>query len=253
MKLFSVFGDMNASINPLNGITCALTDFSKSISRVVSELNESVLLIGEVLVEVFEPFMVAEKLGETQYVYWDYPDSDFCDLVLSTKNINKLLREYNEDDKYRTVDRVVKLCGNYILLNPYKKIYTQSIQAYCEKKNELAVVGFLTIIDGLLTDSSGDNTTRIDRRAKAIMGRVENNESLTADEIELIMLLLTIQKTVEALSSHSVFSEKEPKNLNRHWIMHGRSRRRKTKLDCVKLIYLIYGILLINDYAEADV
>ena len=46
------------------------------------------------------------------------------------------------------------------------------------------------------------------------------------------------------------FDDPEPKILNRHWIMHGRSLRRKTKLDCVKMIRFIYGIILLDEIAQ---
>lgn len=56
-------------------------------------------------------------------------------------------------------------------------------------------------------------------------------------------------------SANSEFSKKELKGLNRHWIAHGRSLKRKTKLDVVKMINLIYGMLLINeldDHSNSD-
>jgi CRP-like cAMP-binding protein len=67
---------------------------------------------------------------------------------------------------------------------------------------------------------------------------------LDENEIALIMLSITFQKAVEILSAKSDFSKKEPDNLNRHWIMHGRSRSEKTKLDCIKLMKREFGFLL---------
>ena len=66
------------------------------------------------------------------------------------------------------------------------------------------------------------------------------------DEYATLTLALTLEKTLDSFSAFSDFSKKEPKGLNRHWIAHGRSTRKKTKLDCVKMINLIYGLLLIE-------
>lgn len=64
--------------------------------------------------------------------------------------------------------------------------------------------------------------------------------------------MLTFEKTMELFSTNFDFKGEEPKELNRHWIMHGRSRRRKTEHDCVKLIYFIYGILLIDEFGKKE-
>ena len=66
----------------------------------------------------------------------------------------------------------------------------------------------------------------------------------------MFSLFYTFNKTVEIFTANSDFHGKEPKGLNRHWIAHGRSRRKKTKLDCVKLINLVYGIILIDAHIK---
>jgi hypothetical protein len=216
-------------------------------------IYEDVAKFGVVLYEAFKPLIVAQKLGEVQYVYWDYINNDFIELIIASKNIDELLYKLNETNDCKTVEFAISSCNEHILVSPYIPLFTQTIIAYREEKYDLAVLGLLSIVDGLLTDVSEDDTTNISKRTEAIMKRAENNELLDDDEISLIMLSLTFQKTVEILSAKSNFSGSEPENLNRHWIMHGRSRRRKTKLDCIKLINFIYGILLINNYAEQEV
>jgi metal-dependent hydrolase (beta-lactamase superfamily II) len=81
---------------------------------------------------------------------------------------------------------------------------------------------------------------------------LEDNEEIENDEFSVFALLITFRETMESFSRNSDFKKKEPKNLNRHWIMHGRSRRRKTKLDCIKTIRFIYGIILIDELSKKD-
>lgn len=38
-------------------------------------------------------------------------------------------------------------------------------------------------------------------------------------------------------------SESEPKDLNRHWIAHGRKMSIATKLGCCKMINALYGLV----------
>ena len=82
------------------------------------------------------------------------------------------------------------------------------------------------------------------------MRKLEDNEEIENDEFSVFALLITFRETMESFSHNSDFKKKEPKNLNRHWIMHGRSRRRKTKLDCIKTIRFIYGIILIDELSK---
>ena len=250
------FDEINDSFDkamlPLKGALRAIEVFSESISELLRPINENAVKLGEMLLEAFKPFAAARKLGEAQYVYWDYIESDFADSLIKSKNTNEILCRRNETDEYRTVGYTISSCSGHTLIAPYS-LFAQSILAYSEGKYDLAVLGLLSVIDGLLTDVSENDTTSIFKRTESIIKRAENNEILDANEVALIMLSITFQKTVEIISAKSDFSKGEPNNLNRHWIMHGRSRHKKTKLDCVKLINFIYGILLINDYADLEV
>jgi len=252
-SLNDVMRPLKNVIESINEAARPFIELSNRIKELLHPIYDKTSTLGKALSEAFKPYAAARKLGEAQYVYWDYIDSEFIDMLLTEKNTNKLLRERNEHDRYSTVERTILQCSSNALIEPHKRSFLQSIQAYRGKSNDLAVVGLLTVLDGLLTDISGDQTTSIFSRVQAIMERVENNESLDNNEVALLILLLTLQKTIEILSAKSDFTKKEPKNLNRHWILHGRSRRRKTKLDCIKLINLIYGILLVNDYADNEV
>ena len=47
------------------------------------------------------------------------------------------------------------------------------------------------------------------------------------------------------------FSDEEPQLLNRNWIMHGRSQREYKRIDCIKLLRFLYGIILV-DYIDSQ-
>ena len=113
--------------------------------------------------------------------------------------------------------------------------------------NDLAVTGFTSVFDGLLSDISHNSTTNLKNRIDVIKKKIEKDETLDHDEYATLSLAITLEKALDSFSAFSDFSKKEPKELNRHWIAHGRSTRKRTKLDCVKMINLIAGLLLIND------
>ena len=137
------------------------------------------------------------------------------------------------------------------VMQKHKRLYSQSVNAFRNGDSDLAVTGFTSVLDGLLADISGNVTSSLKPRIDVIKQKLDNDELLNHDEYAILTLSMTLEKTLDSFSAHSDFNGKEPKGLNRHWIAHGRSTRKKTKLDCVKMINLIYGLLLIEDLESA--
>jgi hypothetical protein len=205
------------------------------------------------------PFSVMEKLADAQYVCWDYFDPDMMDFVINNENTNKALRLYHNKEKFKSVNETINKCLNSKCVQPNKGLFEQSINAFNNGDTALAVVGIVATIDGALEVlSDNPRVTSIFKRAKVLLDNLENEDDeeilakLEKSEISIIILTRTFEKTLETFSANSDFSKPEPKGLNRHWIMHGRSKRKKTKLDCVKLINFLYGIILLDELSNND-
>lgn len=254
--------DFSPVIKTLNAIQETTKPFDdvmlkfNEIMRPLHEFAESVQLqfreVSVAVSEAIRPLRSAEMLGEAQYVYWNYMSSEFVDTIINSQNVNQTLEELIVQKRLLTVDDTIEKCRANPYMHCYTHIFNQSVRAIKNGQLDLAVIGLTSIIDGLLTDTSGNHTTKIATRASAIMDKLEENETVDSDEYALMTLMLTFEKTMELFSANSDFKGEEPKELNRHWIMHGRSRRRKTELDCVKLINLIYGILLIDEFGKKE-
>lgn len=207
--------------------------------------------IANKISEVTKPFRAIKILADEQYVYWDYFDSDFVELILESENITDTLESLNQKSGYEETNQIIGKClvDNRIL--PYKKLFIQATDAFQSGSYELAVCGLLPIIDGLLSDVSKDNITNIPKRLNPILEKVKNNESLDNDEYALYSLVVTVENMMTSLSDRRAFSsDTEPDGINRHWILHGRSRKENTALDSVKLIRFIYGILLLDNFSR---
>ena len=99
---------------------------------------------------------------------------------------------------------------------------------------DLALIGILSIIDSVLSDTSKQvKNTSIFKRGTTLIEKLENNEILDNDEYAVLTLVMTFEATMTTLGANADFTKKEPKGMNRHWIMHGRSGRRRTQLDCI--------------------
>lgn len=203
--------------------------------------------VGQVLLEASRRVSAIREMGDAQFVFWDYMTDEYVDEIVGSDNIDKTLRLQMLKDQFSKVNRTIDKTLSSLTMQKHKRIYSQSLEAFWNGSSDLAVIGFTAVFDGLLADISGNTTSRIGPRIDVIMKKLYNDEFLFNEEYALLTLAITLEKTMDSFSAHVDFKKKEPKGLNRHWIAHGRSKRRKTKLDCVKMINLIYGMLLIDN------
>jgi hypothetical protein len=175
------------------------------------------------------------------------------DELLLEDNTNKRLRTICLSDKTLFISTPIETIASHDLIQKwYSRLFEQSISAYKEKNYEISSVGLFATIDGLLSDTSGNFGINIYKRANTLLERIEDTDDAVFEDSEISILALTwtFRDTMESIRKDIRFNKREPKNLNRHWTMHGRTRRRKTQLDCIKLIRFIYGLLAIYDYGK---
>lgn len=100
----------------------------------------------------------------------------------------------------------------------------------------MVLVGIVTVFDGVLTAVTKDDSTSIKNRLDGIKNRMEslNDEEwevLNESDISAFGMYITWAKSMESFQQFSDFKkpEKEPKDLNRNWISHGRKTTNATK------------------------
>ena len=248
------FSGLSAALSRIQEITRpaleALQNIQSTLQPIVEALEQykpKVAEIGQALLQASRRFSAIRKMGDAQFVFWDYMTDEFVDAIVGAENINKTLREQLIRDRFSAVNKTIDKTLSSAVMQKHKRLYSQSVKAFRSGDSDLAVTGFTSVFDGLLADTSGNPTSRLGPRINAIKQKLDNDELLNHDEYATITLAMTLEKTLDSFSAPSDFKGKEPKGLNRHWIAHGRSTRKKTKLDCVKMINLIYGLLLIGD------
>ena len=89
------------------------------------------------------------------------------------------------------------------------------------------------------------------QRINSIFDKLNQKRIVTKQEMKNLCLGYTTAETLKRLTITKNFDESEPENINRHWLMHGRSRREISRLDCIKMLRLINGILLVHELADA--
>ena len=250
-QIFSLPNETVERIRETTRLTIDLAERYREIVRplveVLASYKPKIVELSRTMVEAFRPILAVHKLADVQFVFWEYMTSDFIDEIMNSEDVNKTLREIIVRDKLKKVNETIEKTYTAKVMRKHRRLYIQSVETFRLGHCDLAVLGFTSVLDGLLTDISKQATHKLGPRVEAIMAKLENEEILDCDEYAMLALSITFEKTMYSFTAHSDFSEAEPKELNRHWIVHGRSRRKKTKLDCVKMINLIYGTLLVDE------
>ena len=199
--------------------------------------------------EVSKPLMAIEELGKNQYVCWEDPGKQGYDHILESESLNEWLLECtNEAELKEMVSRAIM----HPLLQQHTQLMEQTFHAYESGSYALAILGMLATIDALLSNVSGMiNSTGMMQRINSILDKLSQKIPVTKRELKDAYLVCTTAITLKGLTINRNFDESEPDGINRHWLMHGRSRREISRLDCIKMLRLINGILLMHELAEA--
>ena len=102
----------------------------------------------------------------------------------------------------------------------------------------------------VLSEATQNPTHSPKERCNAILDKLMDLDDIADEEYATLTLFMTFNTMVKSFYKTISFSDPEPRFLNRHWIMHGRIQREMTRLDCIKLLRFLYGIILI-DYIDA--
>lgn len=223
-------------------ITRPLADFQKNIAAIIAPLAEYTKVLSAIRI-----------LGKNQLVFWNYMSKDFIVEILQSKDVNNLMLLYYTKNESLQIKETIQECKYNILIKPYAKLFAQSISAYNRRQYHLSIMGLLGVVDGLLSDMSGKSGTHIESRAKAITDKLNDDIELSQEDFSVWFLYSTFTDIVESIGASAPFDGPEPKPLNRHWIMHGRTKKKISQLDCIKMINFIYGILLFDKLNSEEV
>ena len=225
---------------------------ANKIHENLPKIVESIEKLSKTIIEIQRPLQAAQKLAHYQYIYFGFLDNELIDMILDSKNLNKTILEYLEDEDFASIYESIDYCSKHKRIKKYKRLFNQSISAFEQGYNELCLTGLVSIFDGVLADISDLNITPLEKRLDKIIKKAEKKGDIEDDDISLSLFSETFNKSMNLFIKCSDFNKKEPLYLNRHWIAHGRSTKKRTKLDCVKMINILRSILYLDDLTKED-
>jgi len=244
----SEFSQFAASISDslapeIEKVTAGLSDAFKPINIYFEKIYAETQKIAS---EIAKPFVMLKNLGENQFVYWDWFDNDFCNEVLSTDDINNLLFEYYSQDNFKRINETIDRCKHDSIMKSYSELFSQAIICYQNKQYNISILGLIAIADSILSEVTQNETHRYKARVERIKEELLKKGSYSPEDFSLIALYFTFRHMMDSFYKTFPFDGPEPELLNRNWLMHGRSRKDITQLDCIKIINYLFGLILFN-------
>lgn len=80
---------------------------------------------------------------------------------------------------------------------------------------------------------------------KKIKEKIDAQFELDELDRKTICIYQALDSFEDSLFSNSHFDKSEPDNLNRHWVMHGRTRRTYTRYDFLKVLLWLDALLFL--------
>lgn len=123
-------------------------------------------------------------------------------------------------------------------ISDYRKaVFFQAFKACGNGLYYPCYAAIISQIEGLLTDIGKDYLKNIWWREKVEKMFKEMDD---VDYFDLLLYQSLKSFVYEFTNPDFEFDKKEPDNLNRHWVLHGRTTVEITRLDCIKLIRAFY-------------
>lgn len=243
--------DLNNNFSGLYSFANALGECLKPYSEIMKTVEQNITVALKTFAEKTKPLRAFHILAKHQFTYWKplYPDE--VNEINDSNDVNKYLADKINDKSFIDYNELCdEMVNSALLSDTNKSILYQATQAMNIGLYDLALIGIVTVFDGVLSIATQNTTTNISKRLNEIEDKIdrlseEQWESLDESDITAFGMYITWTETMKGFQEYSEFNkpEKEPKSLNRHWISHGRKTTIATKLDCCKMINALYGLI----------
>lgn len=192
-------------------------------------------------------FSAVKRMADAQIVFTGDLSLDLAQRICQSDSVATVVEQFYAENDDHEINTVIDRCRQAVQTSAYSELYSQTIAAYQARHYQLACLGMLAIVDGVLSDVSNNKKTSYKLRVQEIEKKIADKFELTDLEKKLMCIYVSMGKFEESIFKRSDFDQAEPEDLNRHWLVHGRTRREYTKLDFIKIILWLDAIIFLDD------
>ena len=195
--------------------------------------------------------VATNKLATKEIVFTDNLTSEFANEIYNSSDVDDLIQKYYFDNAEEKMQGLIERCKESKLIENYEELYFQILEAYKRAYYHLACVGLFSIIDGVLADTSNMiNSTSFKKRIEVIESKFSDKIELNDIDRKTLCIYNSVNSLKDSIFGDSRFSENEPETINRHWIVHGRTRKDYTKYDFLKILLWLDAIIFLSKLSE---
>lgn len=234
----------------LSDIVKGLKTFAYALNKVQTWYQQNADTIANYLLDFaeFGEWSVAtNKLIESQFVFTDNLTQILAHEIYQGADVEKVITRYYFDNDEQNMKKLIQRCKDSDCIREYRELYNQILNAYDRGDYLLACIGLFSLVDGLLADCSGINITAFQKRLDCIADKFADKAELNEIDRKTLCIYDAFKKFNCSVFRDSRFSEEEPQAVNRHWDVHGRTRRKHTQIDFLKVLLWLDAIIYLSD------
>lgn len=208
----------------------------------------------ELYIQVFQELGIwhtaVENLAAHQVVFTGDISPELARELSHSDDVDTIVEQYYFGGEIPRINELIAHCEQSMLIKPYATLFSQIISAYSAGYYHLVCVGLFSLADGVLSDFTEIPGTQYKKRIAAIEQKMDNKLELDDMDKKTLCIHQTITAFEESIFKDNYSFTNENADLNRHWVMHGRSRRAYTRYDCLKILLWLDAIVFLSAKIE---
>ena len=164
-------------------------------------------------------------------------------------DVNSFMSSFYSYDDYKNMKAMIKGIQESQIKPGLKKMVNECWQAYESKMYAICATSLLSVIEGVLSEFSDDKQDI--RMMKVCQKHVD---SFPPDGGTILKhVWISYNQFIRNLYQKSDFYGTEPADINRHWLLHGRSDYEIDDVECVRLFNAVHSLcMVINKEAKEN-
>ncbi len=156
-------------------------------------------------------------------------------------NVNDFMKMFYSFDDYKNMKSMIDGIQKSKIKPGLIKLVNECWQAFQTKTFAVCATSLLSVIEGILSEFSDDKT---DIRMMMVCQKHVDNFPVGESTI-LKHVWISYNQFIRNLYQKSDFTGTEPDDINRHWLLHGRSDFEIEEIECMRLFNAIHSLCMV--------
>lgn len=156
-------------------------------------------------------------------------------------DIEKFFEEYFTQNNYSFTHKMIENILDTPISEGLKKVVRECWTAFQSRLYAICATSLLSVIEGVLSEFSDDKSDV--RMMKVCQKHVD--EFPQGGSSILKHVWISYNNFIRNLYQKSDFKQDEPDEVNRHWLLHGRSDFEIEEIDCLRLFNAVESLCMV--------